>query len=72
MALELFLKTSTQKGKTETEDKTSHHDVDLLLDFNNHGIVGSSNSFKYMVRGVVDWFLGSYEVNMSESAWVWT
>ena len=42
----------------------THHDVDLLLDLGEHGIVGDRDALENMVGGAVDGCRGADEVDV--------
>lgn len=47
----------------------THHDVDLLLDFCEHPLVGNGNTLENMVRGIVHGGRGADEIDVCEATW---
>ena len=55
------------QAQDQKQSVGTHHDVDLLLDFGEHGIVGDRDALENMVRGAVDGRRGADEVDVRET-----
>ena len=47
----------------------THHNIDLLLDLCEHGLVRDGDAFEDMMCCAVYWLRGAHEIYMCESTW---
>ena len=47
----------------------TYHDIYLLLDLREHGLIGHGNAFEDMMCGAVDRLCGAHEIDMGEATY---
>ena len=68
VALEYPLHNMRSQEARRRRWECSHHDVDLLLDLREHGLVRDGDALEDMVSSVVDRLCGPDEIDVCEAA----